>query len=393
MATLSAAETERWSRIGIQCALSMVLGYLESFVPIPFPGLKLGLANIPLLVSLAAHDRSGAWCIGISKVLASGLLFGTPVSMAYSAAGTLLSLTVMSPLSRLQSLRLEMLSAAGALAHIAGQLLVAQAMLGTDLVWYSAPLLLTAGAVTGLLCGVAARHLHNTQERARNGADPTTPALTGEHDAATPPSSRQPGLAIAARHPGVSLGVFVLFVALVFRAESPWELGALCALGLGACALMRVRPQHLFASLRPVAAIALITLAAQVATTQHAAPLFVLGSVVVSQQALELALISVTRLVALSAASLAWTAAVGSEGLAKCIALVLRPLERLGISTAGFALALNVALACLPALIANLGTLTLKDSRSWFERLDDLVLQAFAARPKADTAQPTWPAN
>ena len=157
--SLTPLEAQRWTRIGALSALAMVLGYVESFVPLPLPGLKLGLANIPILVALREHDVRGAACVALVKVLATGLLFGNPLTLAYSTAGTALSLAFMAPLSLLPTMRLEMVSVVGALAHETGQLLVAQALLGTPLVWYGAPPLAVAGCVTGLLCGTAARRV------------------------------------------------------------------------------------------------------------------------------------------------------------------------------------------------------------------------------------------
>ena len=137
--TLAPEDATSWARAGMLAALAIVLGYLETFIPIPIPGVKLGLANIAILIALAQGDQRGAVAVGTIKVLASGLLFGNPLTMAYSAAGTALSLLVMLPLSHLETLHLAMLSVAGAVAHETGQLLVAQLVLGTPLVWYSAP--------------------------------------------------------------------------------------------------------------------------------------------------------------------------------------------------------------------------------------------------------------
>ena len=58
--TLTPQEEERWARVGALAALAMVLGYLETFVPIPIPGVKLGLANVAVLLALAQGDVWGA---------------------------------------------------------------------------------------------------------------------------------------------------------------------------------------------------------------------------------------------------------------------------------------------------------------------------------------------
>ena len=52
---LSLDEARWWARVGVLAALALVLGYIETFIvlPVPVPGVKLGLGNIAVLVALA----------------------------------------------------------------------------------------------------------------------------------------------------------------------------------------------------------------------------------------------------------------------------------------------------------------------------------------------------
>ena len=45
---------KRLARYGLLVALAIILSYVESLIPLPFfmPGMKLGLANIVVLLSL-----------------------------------------------------------------------------------------------------------------------------------------------------------------------------------------------------------------------------------------------------------------------------------------------------------------------------------------------------
>jgi heptaprenyl diphosphate synthase len=202
---LTPREVLRWTRVGMLAALAIILGYLETFVPIPIPGVKLGLANIAVLIALGQHDARGAFGIAVIKVLASGLLFGSPVMMAYSATGTLLAFMVMAPLAPLPTMHIVMVSVVGALAHEIGQLLVAMLLLGTPLVWYSAPLLEVAGCVTGALCGIVAARTIELLERGEElaktsstraaSASPAQPAPT--HATASLSSRAAPAHAIS----------------------------------------------------------------------------------------------------------------------------------------------------------------------------------------------------
>ena len=78
--------------------------------------------------------------------------------MLYSAGGTLLAFTVMASLSRIRGLSVVLVAIAGAVMHNIGQIAVASVILGTPLVWYSAPVLVIAAFATGAITGFAARY-------------------------------------------------------------------------------------------------------------------------------------------------------------------------------------------------------------------------------------------
>ncbi len=331
--TLTAKETQRWSHVGALAALAMVLGYLETFVPIPIPGVKLGLANVAVLLALAQGDVWGACWVAVIKVLAAGLLFGSPITMAYSAVGTALSLALMVPLSRLRTMRLWMVSVIGALAHEAGQLLVAQALLGTPLVWYSAPLLMVAGCVTGAFCGIVAeRALRKLADDAESASAPL---------ADTPQTALQLGSTGGRIDPRLALLALIAFALVTLRLTSIVPLTCCLALSLCACLWAHVRWSDVARALKPVALICAITVVAQLISLP-------------AQQAFLAAGISALRLLSLVGASLAFVKAQSQEELLAGVRWVLTPLQRLGISTAGPLLALDVAMQLLPLLASNL---------------------------------------
>ena len=148
----------RWARIGVLAALALVLSYIETFIPlpVPVPGIKLGLANIAVLVALKVLDVKSAAAVAAVKVLASGFLFGNPVMMLYSAGGTVLAFVAMAALTRIEGLSIVLVAMVGAILHNAGQLAVASLILGTPLVWATAPVLVIAACITGALSGWAA---------------------------------------------------------------------------------------------------------------------------------------------------------------------------------------------------------------------------------------------
>lgn len=321
---LSPAEIQRWTRIGVLAALAMLLGYMEAFLPIPIPGVKLGLANIAVLVALADHDIGGALCISLIKVVVLGLLFGSPLTLAYSAAGTLLAFCGMVTLSLLPTMHLVMVSVVGALLHEIGQLFVAQALLGTTTVWYLAPLLLLLGCVTGAICGVLASKLNDSLARTDAAAAVTT--VNVSELAAQPARKSTIWLLVG----------LVAFVVAVFRVENMRILLAFTVLGLVLCALARVRAKRLLRSMAPLLALIAFTLAVQL--------------VVSPQTAWEFTARSSLRLLSIAAACAAFMARVPTSDLTVLVARMATPLKRLGIQGDGFVLALDVALRLVPTM-------------------------------------------
>ena len=338
--TLAPEDATSWARAGMLAALAIVLGYLETFIPIPIPGVKLGLANIAILIALAQGDQRGAVAVGTIKVLASGLLFGNPLTMAYSAAGTALSLLVMLPLSHLETLHLAMLSVAGAVAHETGQLLVAQLVLGTPLVWYSAPPLLVAAVVTGVICGMVASRTVSLVEDVP--ATVTTPDAPTRSTADPTPADK------------FTLLAFAVLAIVTLRSTSPVILGVLLLAALAACLMQHMSAMAIVRAIRPVIPIVLVTVVAQVATRQSGPIVCSLGPVNLTIEALRSSLVMVLRLVTIAAASAAVASAIPRErgiGLARW---ALQPVSAFGADVEGPVLALDTAFALVPTMAEDI---------------------------------------
>ena len=83
---------------GILLSLAMLLGYVETLVPISLgiPGVKLGLANLVNIVSLYLIGTGGTIAIALARiVLLTGFAYGNMAMMIYSLAGGALSLALM----------------------------------------------------------------------------------------------------------------------------------------------------------------------------------------------------------------------------------------------------------------------------------------------------------
>lgn len=146
----------RAAYFGVFTALALIFSYVETLIPISFgvPGVKLGLANLLTVIMLYKRNAKEALLLSVVRIVLSGFIFTGMSVILYSLAGGLLSLLVMTLLKRTKAFSVIGVSIAGGISHNIGQLLVAMAVVETYQVGYYLPVLLIAGALTGLLIGI-----------------------------------------------------------------------------------------------------------------------------------------------------------------------------------------------------------------------------------------------
>ena len=137
-------------------ALAFAFSYLESLIPFNFgiPGIKLGIANLVVIVALYTMNAKDALFISIIRILLSGLAFSGP--LIYSLIGGLLSFLVMFVAKKSNKLSPIGVSALGGTVHNFGQILVAAVVMQTYRIIYYFPILMIVGLVTGILNGIIA---------------------------------------------------------------------------------------------------------------------------------------------------------------------------------------------------------------------------------------------
>ena len=150
-------DTRKTTFLAMTVAAAMILSWLESILPwfTGIPGIKIGLANIAVIFALEKFGKKEAFAVSLVRVFAMALLFGSAVSMLYSAAGAVLSLCVMILMRKTDRFSSVGVSVAGAVAHNIGQILVAGALMGRGLLGYYLPVLLVSGVVSGIAVGLA----------------------------------------------------------------------------------------------------------------------------------------------------------------------------------------------------------------------------------------------
>ena len=150
-------KTAKVARYGMLIALAFIFSYIESCiaVPVPVPGIKLGLANVVVVTALYRIGNAGASLVSAIRVILAGLTFGNPTVMIYSLAGCSLSLAVMILLKKTGRFGLLGVSVAGGVMHNVGQLIVAAFMVETAALLYYLPVLLVSGCIAGIVIGIA----------------------------------------------------------------------------------------------------------------------------------------------------------------------------------------------------------------------------------------------
>lgn len=137
-------------------AFALILSYIETLIPFQtgIPGIKLGLANLAVVLCLYLFGWREAMLLSVVKALLSGFMFGSLSMLIYSAAGAFLSALVMIVLKRTGWFHVPVVSGAGGVFHNLGQLFVAGIVIETYGVVYYMPVLMVAGLGTGIVIGM-----------------------------------------------------------------------------------------------------------------------------------------------------------------------------------------------------------------------------------------------
>lgn len=144
---------------GLLAAVALIFGYVEALfpLPLPVPGIKLGLGNIVVLFALAGFGWRAGLVIAAVKVVVSALLFGNPSLLMYSAGGAALSFLAMWAALHWRGLSIVGVSMVGGVFHMVGQLAVVAFTFSPYVALVYLPVLMIAGLVTGLLTGYVCR--------------------------------------------------------------------------------------------------------------------------------------------------------------------------------------------------------------------------------------------
>ena len=145
---------------GVLTAGAIVIAIIESFIPsIGIPGIKLGLANIVIILTLYELGIVEAIIVDFLRVLLVGLLRGSLFTMGFlmSLTGAIFSLGIMILFYLLiKKFSIIGVSVIGSLLHVIGQILIAMIFLETGYVIYYLPVIALSAIITGVFVGIVA---------------------------------------------------------------------------------------------------------------------------------------------------------------------------------------------------------------------------------------------
>jgi len=149
--------------LAILTALAIILSILDGFIPSFIPGMKLGLANIVILMILYSYGFKEALFVNLLKVFIAGVLRGNFFNMGFfmSLSGAIFSLIVMFLLKRfIPKIHIVGVSVIGSVIHSLAQVLVGMIFINSISFLYYLPILSLTSVITGIIMGLLAQYLN-----------------------------------------------------------------------------------------------------------------------------------------------------------------------------------------------------------------------------------------
>lgn len=154
---ISMNKNKRYAIIIILVTNAILISLLESVIPIPIPvpGVKLGLANIITLIAIVFLPLKDVLLIVTIRCFVVALLTRGIMMLAFSLSGGIISALIMALLYKKLSgvFSIKGISIVGAIFHNTMQITVASLLLGEIVILYYLPILLVSAVVTGLITG------------------------------------------------------------------------------------------------------------------------------------------------------------------------------------------------------------------------------------------------
>ena len=159
-------KVQKMALLGVLTAAAIVIAILESFIPsVGIPGVKMGLANIVILIILYELGIWEAGVVNLLRVLVVSLVRGTILSMGFlmSLTGAALSFGIMVLFCLLiKKFSIIGVSVIGSVFHVTGQIIIAMIFLGSAYIFLYLPIIAISAIITGVFVGITAKLIIST---------------------------------------------------------------------------------------------------------------------------------------------------------------------------------------------------------------------------------------
>ena len=155
---------KKLTAMALLSAVALIIFIVEAQIPlpVPIPGIKLGLSNIVTVYGVYALGPGGAAMILFVRIFLGAVFAGNFSTILYSAAGGYLALLVTVLLCRvLSGKQIWVAGVLGAVAHSIGQMIAAIFIAGTPSLAIYLPVMVLCSVVSGLFTGLCAQILVN----------------------------------------------------------------------------------------------------------------------------------------------------------------------------------------------------------------------------------------
>lgn len=175
---------KKLNRIALLGAFSMFLSTIEYLFPRPIPFMRLGLANLPVILALEILPAPSYFLLVLMKVLGQALVNGTLASYVFlfSLSGSFASALIMWLCYKSLKPRISFIgiSVMGALTSNMAQIILSITFIFGSSAWRILPLFLGIGLASGVFIGIFAQRFSDKSKWWRRMREEVRMEETGE---------------------------------------------------------------------------------------------------------------------------------------------------------------------------------------------------------------------
>jgi heptaprenyl diphosphate synthase len=327
-------------KISLLAACACVLQVMESFIPLPVPGIKLGLANLITLITLVTLGFQASLYVSLIRILMSSFILGSFLSPGFilSFSGGIVSTLVMGIFfvmnRKSQLFSLIGISIVGALAHNLTQLsLVFLFFEGNRGVLWLVPWLglsaIIMGYVTGLVAGRVLKRIEAMPPR-RYQSSVLTPIRSEDQR-----SQHKPRIpSVISRTPAaLKIVLFLGSMTFVMVSRNPYAFSILMVFGFAAMVCAGISPVLFFTRLKKISVLLAFSFLCNVLFTRGGTVFYRIGFAMVTSRGLEAGMLVCSRLVLFIMFAFITVKTTTADELIRVFKKILYPLAFVGLNT------------------------------------------------------------